>query len=456
MDRLSLRARATLLGTGVTAIVVALASVVLSVTLERQLTRAGDELAQSRVRDLLSIAERGDLPADGRLRNVNDESLAQVVGSDGDVLASSANVAGEPAVLGVSGADVAGDQLVVATLDAPDDDETERYRIWAGRGPSPEGEVTVLVGTSLESVGEASATLRRSLLVGVPLVLGLLALAIWTVLGAALGRVDRITTTVAAIDESELWRRVEESGVDDEVGRLARTMNRMLDRLESAARRQRAFVADASHDLQSPLTAMRADLEIALAHPEQVEQSALVDDLLAAGRQMEDVVSDLLHLAVEDDAPHPDPTLLDLDAVVLEEAARLRSGTSAVLDAHAVSGAPVLGDAAALRRLVRNLLDNAVRHADTRVELALVTNAEGAVVLDVRDDGPGVPPEDRDRVFDRFFRGDAARTPGAGGSGLGLAIARRVAERHHGTLTLEADAGLAGRGAHFRLRLPGG
>ena len=327
MDRLSLRVRATLMGIAVTAIVVSLASVVLSVTLERQLTSAGDDLAQSRVRDLLSAAERGDLPADGQLRNVNDESLTQVVGPDGDVLASSANVAGSPAVVGVSALGVAEDQLVVATLDAPDDDETERYRIWAGRGPSPEGDVTVLVGTSLESVGEASATLRRSLLVGVPLVLGLLALAIWTVLGAALRRVDRITTTVAAIDEAELWRRVEESDVDDEVGRLARTMNRMLGRLESGARRQRAFVADASHDLQSPLTAMRADLEVALAHPEQVEMSALAHDLLAASGQMEEVVSDLLHLAVEDDAPHPDPALLDLDAIVLEEVARVRTGS---------------------------------------------------------------------------------------------------------------------------------
>ena len=117
----------------------------------------------------------------------------------------------------------------------------------------------------------------------------------------------------------------------------------------------------------------------------------------------------------------------------------------------------MLGDAAALRRLVCNLLDNAARHAHTRVEVALATSAEGAVVLDVRDDGPGVAPDDRDRVFDRFFRGgDAARTPGTGGSGLGLAIARRVAERHQGTLTLEDDPGLAGRGAHFRLQLPAG
>ena len=229
----------------------------------------------------------------------------------------------------------------------------------------------------------------------------------------------------------------------------------MLDRLESGARRQRTFVADASHDLQSPLTAMRADLEVALAHPDRVKVSELAHDLLAASSHMEDVVSDLLHLAVEDDAPHPDPALLDLDTIVLEEVARARPGSTVALAVQAVSAAPVLGDAAALRRLVRNLLDNAVRHADAQVEVALATSADGAVVLDVRDDGPGVPPEHRDRVFDRFFRGDVARTPRTGGSGLGLAIARRVAERHHGTLTREAGAGLGGRGAHFRLELPG-
>ena len=340
MDRLSLRVRATLMGIAVTAIVVSLASVVLTVTLERQLTSAGDDLAQSRVRDLMSAAERGDLPTDGQLRNVNDESLAQVVGPDGDVVAASPNIAGSPAVVGASALGVAEDQLVVATLDAPDDDETERYRIWVGRGPSPEGDVTVLVGTSLESVAEASTALRRSLLIGVPLVLGLLALAIWTVLGAAL----------RARRPDHQDRRHHRRG-----GAVASGRGERRRRRGRSPRADHEPDARPARERRSPPTCVRGrcvprpseppDRDArrprgALAHPEQVQTSALAHDLLAASSQMEDVVSDLLHLAVEDDAPHPEPALLDLDAIVLEEVARVRAGSSATLDVHAVSAAP--------------------------------------------------------------------------------------------------------------------
>jgi signal transduction histidine kinase len=455
MDRLTLRARAALLGTAATAIVLAVASVVLVLTLESQLTRAGDGLARARVRDLLGAVERGGLPVDGRIDNLNDDSMAQVVAADDTVLAATPNVAGRPAIV-TAGAVSTGGDLAVVTLEAPDDDETERYRVWVGGRSTADGPVTVLVGTSLESVSEASATLRRSLLLGVPLVLVVLGLAIWTVLGAALRRVDRITTTVGRIDEADLWRRVEETEVDDEVGRLARTMNLMLERLERGAQKQRAFVADASHDLQSPLTAMRADLEVALAHPERVEMPALARDLLAASGRMEEVVADLLHLAVEDDAPLPEPMLLDLDAVVLEEVARAwLTGRRLTIDTSGVSAAPVRGDAAALRRCVRNLLDNAVRYAGARVVVTLAATA-AEVALDIRDDGPGISPEDHERVFDRFYRGDPARTASAGnGSGLGLAIARRVAERHGGSLTVEDGPALDGRGARLRLVLPG-
>jgi len=320
--------------------------------------------------------------------------------------------------------------------------------VWVDEGPSPTGRVTVLVGTSLESVSEATRTLREALLVGVPVLLLLLAGAIWWVVGRALRRIDAITTAVDAIGESELHRRVPTAPVTDEVGRLADTMNRMLDRLEESSLRQRAFVADASHDLQSPLAALRAQLEVAAAHPDRVDVATLVPELLANSAEMEHLVRDLLYLAVED-GEHQRQTLvlLDLDDIVLEEAARVRPAAGVQVDTSEVSAAPVLGDAAELRRLLRNLLDNAVRHAATRVEVRLHCNDSG-VVLEVVDDGPGVPEADRERVFDRFYRGDAARARHAG-SGLGLAIARSVAERHGGDLRL-----LGGPGAHFQLRLP--
>lgn len=439
----TVRARTTLLASAATGITLAIGSVVLVLTLESQLTKSGDTLSQARLRDLLSAAEAGELPSS--LDNVDDESLAQVIDDRGLVLASSENVSGRSAIIDTDPAT----ELTVRTIDGPDDDETERYRVWIGQGVSPTGPVTVIVGSSLESVQEATRTLRSSLLLGVPVVMVLLGGAIWVFVGRALHRIDRITTAVDSITESEQGR-VPVPPVDDEVGRLAETMNRMLDRLEASSVRQRVFVADASHDLQSPLAALRAQLEVALAHPDRADVSTLARELLADSTEMERLVRDLLYLTLQDDHRQPpDLMLLDFDDIVLEEVTRLVGAAVGVcVDTSGVSAAPVLGDSTELRRLVRNVLDNAVRHAATRVRVALSTQSSG-VLLDVVDDGPGVPEEDRERVFDRFYRGDASRSRGAG-SGLGLAIAAGIAGRHGGALRLlDSDTG-----AHFQFQLP--
>lgn len=447
----TVRMRTTLLATIATAAVLVAASIALMSLLTKELTESGDATSQARVRDLLAAAADGSLPA--RIDLGDDESVAQVVAADGTVLAASDNVEGRPPL--VSPGSASG-ELEQAAVVGPDDDETERYRIWYATGPSPEAQVTVVVGRSLESVEEASAAARRLLVVGVPLVLALLAATVWLAVGRALRRIDQITATVAGIDATELDRRVPETGIDDEVGRLATTMNRMLGRLEDSAQRQRAFVADASHDLQSPLTGFRTQLEVGLARPDAVDVEDWARRLLASSNEMELLVGDLLALAVEEGTDEPvRRDLLDLDALVLEEAARARSATEVAIDTSAVSAAPLAGEAASLRRLVRNLVENAIRHASSEVRLGLTTTPDH-VVLDVVDDGPGVDPADRDRVFDRFFRADAARQPGprgvGGGSGLGLAIVRQVAERHGGTVTLLPA--VPGEGAHFRVTLP--
>ena len=444
MPRLTLRTRATVLATAITGLTLLLGSVLLMVTLEARLTSGADELARSRVRDLLELAASGDLPA--TLTNLNDEGVGQVVTADGRVLAASPNVRGKARIAGFD----PGEDLVTRTVMAPDDAETETYRLWAGTGDTPDGPVTVYVGTSLESVHEATAALRRSLLLGVPVVLLLLAGATWLVLGGALRRVDRIRAEVDTITEERLDRRVPDTGVDDEVGRLAATMNRMLGRLEGSARHQRDFVADVSHDLQSPLAAQRAQLEVALAHPDGIDAASLAGELLDSTTEMERLVSDLLVLAAADAAaPLDEPSLVDLEDVVLEEAARARTGTGVRLDTSRVSAAPARAHRAEMQRVVRNLLDNALAHASSAVELRVATE-DGRARLDVLDDGPGVPDADRERIFDRFHRGDAARSRHAG-SGLGLAIARTLAERSGGRLELDGS----GPGAHFVLLLPG-
>ena len=303
------------------------------------------------------------------------------------------------------------------------------------------------MGTSLESVSEATAGLRAGLRVGVPLLWLLIVAATWLLVGRALRRLDRIREEVDTITEDDLSRRVGDEDRDDEVGRLAATMNRMLGRLEHARERQRAFVADVSHDLRSPLTAQRAQLEVALAHPGSGDDEQLHRDLLGHVAEMDSLVGDLLFVVTDDERPRTRRPL-DLEDIVLEEAARVRRLGGPDVDTAAVSAAPVVGDPDELRRLVRNLVENAVAHARSRIELRAALDGDG-VVVEVVDDGPGVPPGDEEAVFERFHRGDTART--RRGTGLGLSIARTVAERHGGTLVLvHGDAG----GAHFRLTLP--
>jgi signal transduction histidine kinase len=283
----------------------------------------------------------------------------------------------------------------------------------------------------------------------------LLGLGTWLVLGGALRRVDRIRLEVDGITEDRLDRRVPDTGVDDEVGRLAATMNRMLARLEASARRQRDLVADVSHDLQTPLASQRTRLEVALARPLTTDVTALGSDLLATTSEMEALVGDLLVLAAVDAGAPPAPaTALDLEDVVLEEVARARAGRPVHLDTTGVSAAPVRANRGEVQRIVRNLVDNAVAHAQTQVVLRVTTDS-GRGRLDVVDDGPGVAEDERECIFERFHRGDPARSRGAAGSGLGLAIARSLAERAGGRLALADLDGDPGRGAHFVLLLPG-
>ncbi len=255
--------------------------------------------------------------------------------------------------------------------------------------PSPSGAVTVVVGSSLESVHEASRRLRGLLLVGVPAAVLLLGPVVWLLIGGALGRIDRIRAAVDAIGADELGRRVDEHGPYDEVGRLAATMNRMLSRVDTAVMRQRRLVADVSHDLQGPLAAQRLALEVALRDPAAVDPVELREGVLGPTRMMERLVDDLLVLAAADEQAPVVTSSIDLDTVVLDEAARARSHTGVRIDTTHVSAGPVRANPSEVRRAVRNLLDNAVTYADSEVELSVATTSD-AVVLDVVDDGPGI------------------------------------------------------------------
>jgi len=259
----SVRVRVTALAVLLVTVALTLASIALVLTLDRSLTRGGDDLARSRAADLAVLASNGSLPA--KLESAGDDSVAQVVSGDGEVLAASDNITGKPAI---SSFTPSGVEPAVRTMrDVPDDDESEDFRVWVLRAGTDTGPVTVYVGRSLESVDQAVSTLIRNLLVGIPILVALLALTIWFLLGRTLRPVETIRSAVAAISHRDLDRRVPVPPYGDEIARLAATMNEMLDRLEGASRRQREFVANASHELQSPLAAFRTQLEVAQAHP---------------------------------------------------------------------------------------------------------------------------------------------------------------------------------------------
>lgn len=436
----SVRTRITALAALVVGISLAIGAYGLLATLQHSLISNRDELSRARAVDLATQARSG--PLRRFLVDLGEDYVGQVVAADGSVLAASTGLRGAGPISSTVGA--AQEPSLRILEGVPDDTETESYRVWVLRTSTPSGPVTVFVGASIESVSEAVTTLRRSLLIGMPLMLVVLAGGTRVLVARALAPVDGLRSEVDAISVTELQRRVAVPPTRDEVARLAETMNAMLDRLEDAHRRSQEFVADASHELQSPLADFRLELEVALAHPEDIELPRLMSALLRDSERMERLVHDLLFLArgdATDDHGFGPTRLLDLDVVVLDEVARLRGRVPIELATSRVSAAPVYGVEADLARMVRNLLENAVDHASARVDLEVVERSS-YVRLSVCDDGPGIPEDQRERVFQRFARVEAARERGlrtnGAGTGLGLSIARVIAERHGGTIVVGA------------------
>nr|WP_238420695.1 HAMP domain-containing sensor histidine kinase [Streptomyces taklimakanensis] len=311
--------------------------------------------------------------------------------------------------------------------------------------------VTVYAGASLAEQEEAVSSVTRAMLVGLPALLLVVGGVTWAVTRGALRPVEGIRREMAAIAAgTDLSRRVPEPPSRDEVARLARTTNETLAALESSVERQRRFVADASHELRSPIASLRTQLEVAAAHPELLDLDGAVHDTV----RLQDLAADLLLLARLDAGEPAGEGRVDLDALVREELAqRVGDRIAVTLETGGrEDGSPVevTASRSRLARVLGNLLDNAQRHAASRIRVGVGREGERAV-LEVADDGSGVPEEERERIFERFVRLDDARSRDDGGAGLGLAIARDVAVRHGGTLTVgRAPEG----GALFTLRLP--
>jgi signal transduction histidine kinase len=273
----------------------------------------------------------------------------------------------------------------------------------------------------------------------------------WTVIGRTLAPVETIRREADAITGRDLDRRVFEPAQEDEIGRLARTVNAMLARLQDSAERQRRFVADTAHELRSPIASLRTQLETARDSRRPVDWENVSADLLDETVRMQRLAEQLLLLARADSGILRRTRLaVDLDDVVDTVVSHLADHRPVRVDCHAVEPVQVTGDSMLLEQLVRNLLDNAVSHAAREVHVSL-SHSDGVAVLTVDDDGPGVPPDRRHEVFERFTRLDIARDRDHGGAGLGLAIVADIARAHEGQVDV-GDAPLGG--ARFRVRLP--
>jgi len=417
------------------------------VSLERRsLIAAVDSALITRSDDLTALIVGGALPDPVTVRG-DDLALVQVVDGRGAVIASSANIAGEERISDLSPAP---DTIALRTFAHLPIGEGA-FRLAARTVAEHDRTFTIYVASSIEPANAAVAHLTSLLLVGVPLLILVVGIATWIIVGEALDPVEAIRAQVASITDRELDRRVPEPPVDDEIGRLATTMNAMLERLERASVQQRRFVADASHELRSPLTGIRAQLEVDLAHPRTARWRHTEQAVLEETVRMQRLVDDLLLLARSDARMLPRALVpVDIDDLVIDEAARIPLPDDVVLDLGAVSGAQVVGDEELLRRVVRNLLENAVRHTSGNVGVS-VFEVDGHGVLRVEDDGPGVPVDERARVFERFARIDEARSRDRGGAGLGLAIVGEIVEHLNGSIVLD-DSPLGG--ARFEVRFP--
>ncbi|WP_341925007.1 HAMP domain-containing sensor histidine kinase [Nocardioides psychrotolerans] len=442
-----LRLRTSAAATVVVALVLAAASLAFVLLQRHQLESSLSDVARQQASDIAAqVGLEGtqvDLVGGG-----GDQSLVQVVNVDRTVVAASSSVTGEPPVVALF--PEPGDVVTLTSARLPIG-EGEDFVVVAEGVDGPDGPMVVLAAQSLETVQESTAIVGRLLAFGSPLVLLAVALTMYWLTGRALAPVEAMRRQVATIDgTATLAARVPVPPGGDEITRLARTMNSMLDRLQNAADTQRRFVGDASHELRSPLATIRAAHEIQALHPDSADWTTTSAEVLAELDRVDRLVADLLLLARSDEHGLALRVQdVDLDDLVLAEASRLRrDGRLEVV----VSAPPVRvrADEHHLARALRNLTDNAQRHASSRVELTLSTRGDVARI-EVVDDGSGVRLADRERIFERFVRLDSSRARDSGGTGLGLPIARHIARAHGGDLICgEARSG----GPCFLLTVP--
>jgi signal transduction histidine kinase len=437
--RASVRLRVTVVASVFVLLVTTVGSVVVVGMLSHSISHSLVDSARQDASAIHAQLRSGVTPAEAATTGRNDV-VVQLLDAGGHVLASD-----RPERLKVP---LRSDPGVTESTAVPGLHDT--FTVVA-RSSAGTGEVTlIVVGRSTEQRDETRAEAAAILAVTVPLVALALALIVWVSVGRALRPVEVMRSETDSITTAHQHRRLAVPPGQDEIPRLARTLNEMLDRIDEGQRLQRQFVSDASHELRSPLAVIRQSAEVARMHPEQVGVASLADDVLAESARLEQLVTALLLLARLESGDEIGTDVVDIDDLVLTEVARARERWSIRIDPHEVGAGRTAGSVVLLGQVVRNLLDNACRHATSTVTVAL-GERDDFVELRIADDGSGIAPEDRDRVFERFLRLDEARARDEGGSGLGLAIVRKIVESLRGSVEVsESESG----GALFVVRLP--
>jgi two-component system OmpR family sensor kinase len=442
---MALRLRLALLFAAATAVLVGVAGSIFVLQLRVSVDASLDPGLRARVEAL------GDeLDSDGELPPLGiADTLVQARTPTGQLLAATPDD-GARTVLDAAQFQRAltGEVSFTATVDG------ERTRILATTITTPQGTVMLIVGDETDVSDAAVDRAVSALVLGGPPAVLLAGLGAWLLAGATLRPVERMRRQAADISDQDLDQRLAVPATRDEVAALATTINDLLSRLQEALDRERGFVADAGHELRTPLAILHTELELA-ARPGRTRE-ALADAVAQAGQETDRLIrlaEDLLLLARADNRqPFLRPVPLSLPPL-LEAAARgARARAEACSVAVVVDCPPELdieADPDRLRQAVDNLLDNATRHAPdgSTVEVAASALREGLIAVDVSDRGPGFPPEFLPQAFDRFRRAEASRARDSGGSGLGLAIVRAVAQAHGGTAsaTNRQDGGAAVR-----------
>jgi signal transduction histidine kinase len=444
LQSLSLRARLLALGVTGVALALALGSLVLYAVLTFTVNRTVDDGALASARAVAAMVSENTVP---NPLPVSGSQVVQVVSGSGAVVSASVSADRltpllRPPELARA---LAGERISIPGARVGLSGTMRAIAMQAG---PPSASRSIIVAVPVNDVEQSQRVLRITLLLAYTPLVVIMALIAWRVIGSTLRPVETLRSGAARISGSDQDERLAVPESADEIRALALTLNDMLDRLAASRGRQRAFVADAAHELRSPLTSMRTQLEVAQHLGEGGELAA---DLLADVARLSTLVEDLLLLArAGSDSKHvPVRESLDVRALLVATADRYAGARVPV----SVAGGPAVyanANSDELRRVLANLVDNAVRHASSKVVLQVRAEG-GAAVLTVVDDGPGIPADERDRVFERFARLDDARDRDAGGTGLGLAIVRELLRRSDGSISLQDNPSGPGLAAVVRL-----